>query len=391
MRKALGYICIFIGIGIGVYVLYANSNYAVTNRTFSSYTLLSSSWEKYKMQFIQKDGRVIDHSQHDITTSEGQSYAMLRAVWIDDKPTFDLVWKWTKTTLKRPKDNLFGWRWGKENNKYGFISNGGNNSASDADSDIALALILAANRWQQENYREDAKKILKDLWEKETAVANGKRYLIAGNWAQNQQELILNPSYFAPYAWRIFAQEDITHDWQSLIDPAYTLLEDVGKQPLDTNKGLGLPPDWVTVERKTGRLKAPSQKNLTTNYSYDAIRVPLRIGIDYAWNNDERARNYLQSFHYLSDVYRQSSKLDASYAHNGIVVQKGENPSMYATIIGAFMVTDPHLAKKIYEEKIVRVYSNATNSFDKNLPYYEQNMLWFGAALYNKQLLKIGK
>ena len=138
---------------------------------------------------------MVDPSQDNITTSEGQSYALLRAVWIDDKPTFDTVWKWTKTTLQRPHDHLFGWKWGQRPDKsYGFIQNGGDNSATDADSDIALALILASRRWNDASYQRDAMPLLKDLWDVETDVAAGKRYLIAGNWAQNQQELIINPT-----------------------------------------------------------------------------------------------------------------------------------------------------------------------------------------------------
>ena len=110
MKRILGIAFILLSIGIFLYVTYANSKYGSVTREFSPYTILSSSWEKYKVKFLNKDGRIIDYSQNNITTSEGQGYALLRAVWMDDKAAFDLVWKWTKENLKRPKDNLFGWR-----------------------------------------------------------------------------------------------------------------------------------------------------------------------------------------------------------------------------------------------------------------------------------------
>src|SRR5436309_898989 len=113
MRKIIGIACILLSIMIASYVLYKNSNYSNVRRPFSTYTILSSSWDNYKRKFINTDGRVIDYSQNNVTTSEGQGYALLRAVWSDDKMTFDTVWKWTKNTMKRPGDNLFGWRWGK--------------------------------------------------------------------------------------------------------------------------------------------------------------------------------------------------------------------------------------------------------------------------------------
>src|SRR6185436_16916003 len=51
--------------------------------------ILKESWAKYVERFIQADGRVIDHKAGGISTSEGQAYAMLRAVWMQDRATFD--------------------------------------------------------------------------------------------------------------------------------------------------------------------------------------------------------------------------------------------------------------------------------------------------------------
>src|SRR5579884_557263 len=143
MKRVIGFVCILLGLLVGLFVLYKNSQYSQVTRTFSSYTLLASSWDEYKQQFLNPDGRIMDLQQNNITTSEGQSYALLRSVWSDDKPTFDLVWKFTQDNLKRPGDNLFAWQWGKRSDgSYGVMPDGGINTASDADSDIAFALIL---------------------------------------------------------------------------------------------------------------------------------------------------------------------------------------------------------------------------------------------------------
>lgn len=390
MNKLIGSILILLSVCIIFFVMYSNSTVSQKTRTFSPYTILSSSWEKYKGNFMTPDGRVLDHSLNDISTSEGQSYALLRSVWIDDKETFDTVWKWTRDTMGRPNDALFGWKWGEKSpNEYGFLANGGENSASDADTDIALALIFAGNRWGDNAYTEEAKKILQDLWEIETADTPSGRYMIAGNWAQNKDELIVNPSYFAPYAWRIFAKVDTKHDWNSLIGPAYALLEKVGKEPLDTGVGVGLPPDWVKIKRSDTSLSPTNLPNLKTEYSYDAVRTPWRIALDFQWNKDERAKNYLtNSYRKLSEEYETTGMLGGTYSHDGKRLS-GENPVMYATALGYFMTTNPELAKKIYEEKIIKLYSNDTNTFNEENGYYEQNWLWFGAALYNNQLISL--
>lgn len=389
MRKLFGIVFITVGILLILYVLYQNSIFSTKTRIFSPYTLLSSSWEKYKIRFINNDGRVIDYSQNAITTSEGQSYAMLRSVWMDDRETFDKTWRWTRLTLKRPDDPLFGWRWGKRNGgTYGFIQGGGDNTASDADQDIALALILASRRWKDPSYQNQAKPILLAIWKTDTAVANGKRYMTAGNWAENDREIIINPSYFAPYAWRIFAKIDRAHNWNALIAPSYDLLDRAGKADLGGERGVGLPPDWVVMDKQTGSLSAPQALNLNADYSFDAMRVPWRIALDYQWNNSERAKSYLaSSFKFLSDSYAVNRILSASYSHSGRPLKDIENPAMYATSIGYFALFDKQAAQTIYSDKIIRLYANDRNSFRDDLPYYEQNWLWFGAALYNKFLV----
>jgi endoglucanase len=315
---------------------------------------------------------------------------MLRAVWSDDKKTFDTVWKFTKTNLKRKQDNLFGWRWGKINGtNYGFLPDGGENAASDADSDIALALILANRRWKKDEYLVSAKVILSDMWKLETAEANGKRYLTAGNWADRGNELIINPSYFSPYAWRIFAEVDKKNDWNSLIDPAYELLHRSGTEKLDKEKGVGLPPNWVAIDKQTGELRAASIPNASTDYSFDAVRTPWRIAVDYQWNKDARAKQYLENaYNFLRNEYTAKQKLAGTYSHDGKPLSEIENPVMYSTSIGYFQIVDEKLAKDIYENKIIKLYSNADDSFDNRLPYYEQNWLWFGLALYNGQIRK---
>src|SRR5207245_563587 len=58
-------------------------------------TVLRATWTGYKHDFIKSDGRVVDHRRNQVTTSEGQAYAMLRAAWLDDRTTFTGVWRWT--------------------------------------------------------------------------------------------------------------------------------------------------------------------------------------------------------------------------------------------------------------------------------------------------------
>lgn len=161
----------------------------------------------------------------------------------------------------------------------------------------------------------------------------------------------------------------------------------MGTAPLNTGNGVGLPPDWVAINRKTGTLSAPSQTNLTTNYSFDAMRTPWRIALDYRWYKDPQAYTYLKKdYNFLSKEYEKNHKIVSSYSHNGKSISTIEDPAMYAASLGYFDTVNKTLAKQIYNDKIIRLYSNDQNTFNPKLPYYEQNWLWFGTAFYNNFL-----
>ena len=136
LAKLVGYLAVGIALVLVGVVAYRTTLPAPGALTFSPTELLAATWQSYKALYVDATYRTID-KQRGVTTSEGQSYTMLRAVWMGDKATFDGSWKWTRENLARETDNLFAWLWGaKSDGTNGVLSP---NSASDADSDIALA------------------------------------------------------------------------------------------------------------------------------------------------------------------------------------------------------------------------------------------------------------
>jgi len=382
-----GIILILFALATFSIVWYKNRPVARVPLVFSPRGMMSSLWHHYKLEYVEKDTfRTLDKQQDNITTSEGQSYTMLRAVIMDDRATFDGAYKWTRENLKRKEDNLYSWLFGKRaDGSYGVLTDrGGYNSASDADSDIALALIFAHNRWGDDRYLIDAKALLKDIWDKEVVVIKGTPYLAANNVEKtNSQKVVINPSYLAPYAYRIFAEVDPLHGWMKLVDSSYKILEESSAAKLDKSTSAGLPPDWVVIDKKTGELSAPSVGNLTTNFSFDALRAPWRVALDYEWNKEPRALAYLKKLSFLSDTWRKEGKISASYSHDGTVVSEIEVPAMYAGVIGYFMVNDPAGAEEIYNKKIKVLYNPDKNNWRQQLSYYDDNWTWFGIGLYN--------
>lgn len=371
-------------------VMYRNSGKADIPLVFAPTQVLNATWNNYKDSYIEKSSnRTIDPERENVTTSEGQSYTMLRAVWVGDKITYDNSWKFTKDNMQHSGDALFSWLYGKQpNGTYGVLAKkGGTTSASDADSDIALSLVFAYARWQDPAYLTSAKAIISDIWDKEVIVVNGTPYLTADNLEKlsDKPTALINPSYLSPYAYRLFAKIDPAHPWGKLVDSSYAILQKSITSPLGKTKG-SLPPDWIALDKNTGALTATTQASLSSNYGYDAMRIPWRIAMDWQWNHEPRAKDVLGRMTPLADAWSKNAMLGTVYSHNGTAVGTYESPAMYGGAIGYFLVTNPSEASKVYTNKLVFLYDPDTNSWKQPLSYYDDNWAWFGIGLYNNLL-----
>ncbi len=141
-------------------------------------------------------------------------------------------------------------------------------SATDADQDIALALILAHKKWGADRFMELARYIVNDIWSFETREVEGQRYVVAGDWAGMKKDVIINPSYLAPYACRMFAEQDTSHKWTIIVSTSYDLIYRCSDRQgyISRLTGVGLPemerfllPDLI--DRRGIDLMAPSGYN----------------------------------------------------------------------------------------------------------------------------------
>lgn len=342
--------------------------------------LLQQSWVAYRQRFIQTDGRVIDREADDRTVSEGQAYAMLRAAMIGDRDTFDRTLNWAENNLQRQRDgkridSLWAWKWGR--NSQGQWTTIDGNFASDADIDAITALILAARRWKHPEYLNLARTKLQDLWNLSTIASPTKktRYLLPGPVEIFQQQSIvqLNPSYFAPYAFRLFAQVDPSHDWLSLVDSSYQVL-----QQATALSSVGLPNDWVLVNLTTAKAEPLQVANPgTSEYGFDAYRVWWRVALDAAWFKEPRAKQYLQKqLGHPKQLWRSQQKIPARIDLQGNPTVTYEATSQYAMLYAALQLVDPSTAQQIEQKKLMSRYRNGF--WDNDSAYYTQNLVWLG-------------
>lgn len=351
--------------------------------------LLAESWNAYRQRFIQEDGRVIDWEAESRSTSESQAYGMLRAVLADDPESFARTLQWAEDNLARLSssqpnaplsDQLWSWNWGKRGDRWVILDP---NFAIDADIDAVTALILAAPKWDKPEYLDLAKLKLKDIWELSTYELGEQRYLLPGpkeafvkgqedDPSSNNLRLQLNPSYLAPYAFRLFAQVDPERDWLSLVESSYQVLE--GASELSAK---GLPGDWMEVTQAGTFQPITPPSRLTSRYSFDAYRVWWRVSIDAAWFDAPEARQYLSKYlEQFRQDWQQEQRIWAKYGLDGNPLVDYEVTSQYGMLYPAFKLVDPAIAAEMFQFKLLPRYQDGL--WDDESAYYSQNLAWLG-------------
>ena len=371
---------ITLGVLLGLNAIIHNETPAATAAVKPSETL-QESWKAYVAHFIRADGRVVDHKGGGISTSEGQAYAMLRAVWLRDRAVFDKTYNWGRSNLNAGirRDRLWAWKWGKSSQGRWQVLDTA--FASDADQDVALALILASRTWKDERYGHEARAILADLWRLATIDVRGRRFLLAGDKLCDGPTCRLNPSYCAPYAYRIFADFDGDREWQRVVDSSYFVLETAADLT-----ATHLPPDWILLDTTTGRLSLPGRKD--SAFSYDALRVHWRVTVDRELFGEPRATQYLKkTLPWLISQWERTGALPAAISSGGDELAEYESPEMLAALMPAIQGSRPDVAAAI-ERKLQSLYRKGlwADHAGAQDSYYLQNWAWFGTALYEKYL-----
>jgi endo-1,4-beta-D-glucanase Y len=355
--------------------------------------ILETTWEGYKRSFITEAGRVADPGRGGDTTSEGQSYALLRAVWLGDRAAFDTVWTWTRDHLRTRGDALLSWRWHSDGRGGGGVAD--THTAGDGDEDTALALLMAARRWNDGAAATEARRMLADIWAKEVAAVRGRPFLAAGDWAaaQSQPGPVINPSYLAPYAYRIFAGVDGEHDWSTLVTTSYDVLNMCTAAPLQEGRTIGLPPNWCAVDRTNGAIVSFPTIAGADDYGYDAFRVMWRVALDERWFDSSRAHAFLSSMDFLRSQWHQHGHLAAVYSHEGSEIQPNEALAVLGGDVAAFLGIDDRGASAIVTELRGAVVKESASRehFRDGSDYYEQNWAWFGIALAAGALLDLAR
>jgi len=214
------------------------------------------------------------------TVSEGVGYGMLISYFQGDEAVFKGLWNYSQGFRKYFGVSLTPWI--TSSFRYKSVDN---SSATDADLDIATALILMYYKTQDQAYLNDALSIATAIWD--TEIQQPDLLILSGNTAMWTNDPTYNLSYFSPVALRLFAREDPNHNWTGVLDAMYAYMKKV------QDAGTGVFPDWSDA---SGAAKNPPNNSATKSYwmfDKESVRISWRLGWDYYWFQDERAKAIL--------------------------------------------------------------------------------------------------
>jgi hypothetical protein len=347
------------------------------------------------------------------TTSEGQASALLRAVYMDDRTTFDRLWMWTKANLQIPEDGLLASRWNTEQDGTVTLEW---QTDTGADQQVALALLFARQRWDDSAYEQEALPLLRGIWDRETVILGGRRVVVAGDWARGDVPggvlyPVISPSYFAPYAYRIFAVADPARPWMELVDSSYDVLAELQANPR-TGGHAGAVPDWATLDHYRRAIGPTTPPGLSVgHYSTDAAKVPSWFSLDrlwaakvswwltldWLWFEEGRAHAAIEALSLPREELERHGRLFSAYYLNGIpVMDDTGDPDeaiwMYAVNLGNLLVAgDSNLAHRVYGRSIAGQYTAGAEGAYWGQPSNPQDQTWgwFATALMDGGLANL--
>lgn len=254
-----------------------------------------AAYEKWKAATVTTDGagghirvkRLATDPKLELgsTVSEGIAYGMMIAVYMNEQTLFDELWKYSQLWLD--ERGLMHW----------YINAAGtevlgSGAASDADEDIAWALVMADRQWGgsgtlDDTYLNTAKVQIDRVWQHE--VLDGKLLKAGDSWGGWGD---VNVSYFAPSYYRVFAEVSGNAGWLDTVQTTYDTLAN-SLRVENGNSENGLVPAWCTSDGEPNN-NVWQDGSAPTHYQYDSCRTPFRIGLDYCFFAEERARAYVE-------------------------------------------------------------------------------------------------
>jgi endoglucanase len=351
-------------------------------------------WDAYSARFIDQQGRVIDHTAGDRSTSEGQAYAMFFALADNDRASFDKILTWTQTNLAADdlQTHLPSWLWGRD--AKGEWKTLDANPASDADVWMAYTLIEAGRLWKVPGYTATGRKMMAMISGSEVAdlPSFGPLLLPGPAGFQHGKVWTLNPSYMPLFLFERLAVVDPAGPWKRIALGIPRMLEQSSSH--------GYAMDWVdyvpgdgfypaieqpselpaSAAAKTARGQAGGSSSASAPVgSYDAIRVYLWAGM---LDGSGRTRAEMLSAIPGMSIYLASHDAPPEIVSDQGIPQPQDGPVGFSAALLPYLRALPNLST-LSARQTIRMSEQrdaATGLYGNPAAYYDQNLALFATG-----------
>lgn len=295
------------------------------------------------------------------TVSEGIGYGMLLSVNRGDQALFNDLWGYYNLHLD--PTGLMIWIIDSLGNPFsigGFTADG---SATDAEEDVAYALVLAHRQWGSAgaiNYLSAATTQINKIFQYEI----DSTYFLPKSGNEPGGIYRVNCSYFAPAYYKVFAEITNNPGWDSVVNNTYNFLTFfVANHSITT----GLVPDWCFPDGTPFTL-CPPEFPCRYTYYYDACRTPWRIAMDYVWFGDVRALTFCSLISNFSRSVGASNILD-EYTLGGTPLGVYHNNAFVGPLGAGAMAITP-----LNQNFLDSIYTENVNTFSGRWNYYNSSL-----------------
>ena len=323
---------------------------------------LRSSYANWKRLYVTGDGaggnrRVVSRTgcagegQAD-TVSEAQGYGAVISMYMNDRETFDALWRYTKSKLN--SRGLMGWCVRPDGSFEGGV--GGGASATDGDTDIAWGLVFADKLWGSGgsvDYAAEARSMIKAI---RAHSIQDDTFMLTGGDTQ-KHHVNTNPSYWDPAIYRVFAQFSGDDSWNRVAQVTY----DIAGKIQNHDNGTGLVPEDSTIDgTKAG--------NYSYDFGYNAVRYPWRIVKDYLWHGTSQARTNVDR---LNAFWKSQGGLQNAvdgYTITGAKTGKWRGAALTSMAAAGYMTgTDTTAARSAYDLNVKTVDGDSWGYYGNSL------------------------
>ena len=335
-------------------------------------------WDSYADHMIDGQGRVVDRSAGDRTTSEGQAYGMFFALVANDRERFDNLLHWTEANLAGGDLTLRlpAWSWGKAPDGTWKVLDA--NPASDADLWMAYTLSEAGRLWREPRYEKLGAILATRIAQQEVVFVPGLGItLLPGlsGFHPDSETWILNPCYLPPPLLMRLSELQPDGPWHSVFTSLLPMLQ--------KGSGAGFAMDWVAAGTTIRPSISPAQR-ATGDHSdvpvgaYEAIRVYLWLGLTDEGTPGLTAMlaQVPSMVAYLQHELTPPQEVDAQ----GKVTKRDAPPGFSAAVVPYLHLLGKRTEERAQLTRLGATRDEASGLYGKQAAYFDQNLALFATG-----------